>query len=349
MLVYYSSFIAILNRQSSVIIIPALILAYFLKNGIGTRTIWNAVLLGISAAVVYVSYSQWLKFAGRVPIMYNAQVNQLFASYARSFLDIAITYKQNVVIIGLYLGLFLLPFLITVFSVQYASLSRRQKQMGVLPAVLVVATAAVFFATRKPMPLIGNILTFSEVGGQSLSGYDSYLEPASIALIRRGWQLFTVLGVVGAALLLNCVLFITKQQLGSSHGVEKLDTGSGNDRNWLLIFITTLMLAYLVAISGLDRYHWFDRYLILLLPLVMMAATMSTTRLSNRKIGFGAICARALCWYFMGELLLPGHTTTWHQVECCGRPGEHNGGRKGKARSDRWWASNSTVGILVTT
>ena len=300
------SFIAILNRQSSVIIIPALLLAYFLKNGICARTVRNSVLIGTTAVVLYISYSQWLTFTGRVPIMYNTQIDQLLALYSRGFLHIAATYARNVMIMGLYLGLFLFPFLIIVFSIQYKSLSARQKQMGVLPAVFVVATAAVFFAMSKPMPLTGNILNFFDVGGQSLSGYQAFLEPAAVTLIQRGWQLLTVLGVVGAALFLNCLLFITKQQLGSDHGGGKFSANSENERNWLLIFIAALILMYLLGIGGLDRSHWFDRYLILFLPLLMMVASMSTMRLRKTKIGSAAICSAVALLLVYGGVTIAG-------------------------------------------
>lgn len=300
------TFIAILNRQSSVIIIPAFILAYFRSNGISTRTICTAIIIGVSAIVVYVSYSQWLEFAGRTPIMYNMQINQLLASYSRGIFDIAKTYAWNIVIIGVYAGLFLFPLSIILFAIQYKNLSPWQKQMEVLPALFVVATAAIFFATNKPMPLIGNILNFADVGGQSLSGYDSFLEPASIALIRQGWQLLTVLGVIGAALLLNCVLVITSQQLGSDHYAKKLSTNSETGSNWLLIFITALILMYFLGIAGLDRSYWFDRYLILFLPLVMMGASISTAKLRNSKIGSGAICGAVVLLLFYGGVTIAG-------------------------------------------
>jgi hypothetical protein len=299
------SFVAILNRQSSIIIIPALTFAYFLKDGVNTRTILNAVLTGVSGLLVYLTYPECLKLAGRLPIMYNMQLDQLLTSYSRGPLHVAATYVRNVAIIGVYVGLFVLPFLIIVFSVKYNNLCRRQKRRVIFPTAIVVVAAALFVATKKSMPFTGNILNFFDVGGLSLLGYQSFLEPGSLMLIQRGWQFLTVLGVVGAALLVICpVLDVIDFRADSARGISNIDT---QDRsNWRCMFVLCLIFGYLIGIAGLERLFWFDRYLILLLPLVMMVAAMSTSEGKATRIGVGPICGAALLLLSYGGVTVAG-------------------------------------------
>jgi hypothetical protein len=298
------SFVAILNRQSNIIIIPAAILAYFVKDGLNTRTIGNAVLTGVSALVVYLIYPEWLKLAGRVPAMYNMQLEQLLISYSHAPLDIIARYVRNVVIISVYVGLFALPFLVIVFSAQYNSLSSRQRQRVMLPTTLVVFVAAVMFATKKSMPLTGNILNFFDLGGQSLMGYQSFLGPDRILSIQRGWRCLTALGFVGAALLVICPILAT---LARARDITLTRPSIYRTETiWLWIFVIALILAYLVGIAGLERLYWFDRYLILLLPLAIMVAAISTTEVNATRIGVGPTCGAALLLLSYGGVTVAG-------------------------------------------
>jgi hypothetical protein len=298
------SFVAILNRQSSIIIVPAAILAYFVKDGLNTRTIRNAVLTGVSALVVYLIFPEWLKLAGRVPAMYNMQLEQLLISYSRGPLDIVARYVRNVVIISVYIGLFALPFLVIVFSARYNSLSPRQRQRVILPTTLAVFVAAVIFATKKSMPLTGNILNFGDLGGQSLLGYQSFLGPDRVLLIQRCWQCLTALGFVGAALMVSCPLLATLVRGRDIMWARPNILRTG--RLWLSIFVMSLILAYLLGIAGLERLYWFDRYLILLLPLAMVVAAISTTELNRTRIGVGPICGAALLLLSYGGVTVAG-------------------------------------------
>jgi hypothetical protein len=299
------AFVAILNRQSCIIIIPALILAYFLKDGVIARTIWNAVLTGLSALVVYLLYPEWLKLSGRMPIMYNMQLDQLLTSYSRGLFDIAATYARNVVIIAVYIGLFVLPFLIVVLSIQYKSLCCWQKRRVILPTTLAVVGVAVLFATKKSMPLTGNILNFFDVGGQSLWGYQLFLGPRSLKTIRLGWECLTVIGAVGAGSIVICIV------LGALYFNTDFAPGRPalcmrNTKGWLVIFVTCLILGYVLGVAGLEKLYWFDRYLIILVPLAMMVASMSTIKLRATKVGVGPTCGAAVLLLFYGGVTIAG-------------------------------------------
>lgn len=303
------AYLAILNRQSSVILIPALILVYFIKSGIDTRSIRNAFLLTFSTIVVYFSYSQWLTFSGRAPAMYNMQTDRLLGLYSHGIFDVVSTYTHNIAIISIYIGLFLFPILIVLFLAQFKRLPVRQKQIGFLLAVLVIVTMSSLLGANKQMPLTGNILNFSDVGGQSLSGYQSYLEPVSIALIRWSWQLATVLGVIGVALLANFIIFFIPKQFFQARDTPNTVISRGNSdnhRSWQLLFIAALIVMYSLAIAGLSRSYWFDRYLIFLLPLLMMGVSMSTARLREGEISYGAIGVAVVLLLFYGVVTVAG-------------------------------------------
>jgi Dolichyl-phosphate-mannose-protein mannosyltransferase len=299
------SYLAILNRQSSIIIIPAFILAYLLNRGLTARTIRNAVVSGTGGLALYLAYPQWLKFTGRVPVMYNMQVDQLLMSYSGGLSTIVATYVRNAVNMGVYMGLFLLPFSIVVFPLRFNRLSAWQKQKVALPTAFVVVVAAVCFAMNKSMPLSGNILNFFDVGGQSLPGYQSFLDPDSLASIRRLWTLLTILGVIGAALLVSCALRSTLSS-GARGNVVRFAISSIISKNWLPIFVTSLIFMYLLGIAGLEKGYWFDRYLILLLPLLMIVAAMFTSKLSRTKIGVGVIGSVAVLLLFYGGVTIAG-------------------------------------------
>jgi len=298
------AFIAILNRQSSVIIFPALALAYFCKDGLNNRTIRNAIIVCTSAAALYIAYPQWLKLTGRASIMYDVQTNQLLQLYSNEILHVGSTYARNIAIMAIYLGMFTLPFLIIVFAAQYSSLAAWQQRTGIVPAVLIVATAAVYFAAKKPMPLTGNILNSFDIGGQSLPGYEAFLGPLTVGLIRWIWRLLTVLGVVGAALLLGCALAAIGQ-LRRTAGQNFAANGK-SEKAWQMLFIVGLTLMYLLTVAGLEERYWFDRYLIVCLPLLMMVASMVMDTLKARKSRIEAIASATALLTFYGGITVAG-------------------------------------------
>src|SRR5262249_24786994 len=93
----------------------------------------------------------------------------------------------------------------------------------------------------------------------------------------------TVAGVVGAAWLLQCLIIVIKQFV--EDGELKID----GKKAWIAVFVVAIIFLYFLPIGALPRKYWFDRYLILLMPLLMMVVSISTVSI-KRNTGVGAIC-----------------------------------------------------------
>jgi hypothetical protein len=304
----FLSCVAVLNRQSNLIIIPAFSLAYLRDRGVRLRSIGHVILVNMIVLVVYISYPQWLKLTGRTPFLYNLQIDQLTLSIKGGVGQIGITIFHNVATIAIYLGLFLLPFLLVIAASQYRNLSARQKQFGVWPISILVGAASLFVATHHPMPLAGNILNVFNLGGESIPGYDAFLSRATRTGMGRAWQGMTVIGVVGAALLTVCSIFAVLQFFYYNRRPDERKMGSGSEKQWKVILVGAVLAMYCLPICILNKQYWFDRYLILCLPLMMMFATLSVTGGKLQSVNFMTIgCIMTLVLFYAGATIAGTH------------------------------------------
>jgi hypothetical protein len=126
------------------------------------------------------------------------------------------------------------------------------------------------------MPLIGNVLNIL------------------LGMVPRGGPILTVLGVFGAVLLLRyfvgtiCNLFGNRPDLSVEKGTKSV-----------VLFIITLVVLYFLPIGALQQNSWFDRYLIIFLPLLMMlVVSVSITKLrGNISFIVASISASLLLFY----------------------------------------------------
>jgi len=292
------AFTAILNRQSSLIILPAFSLAYLTKNGLKRRTMIEAWAPTIMGLALYISYSTWLKLSGRAPIVYNLHVGKILGTLSNGFWYTASQYVHNLFIISIYLGLFLFPFLIIEFSSKYDNLIARQKQVC-LSAFAIMAPVAIFVAKYHRMPRRGNMLGPFGIQPDELHDYQSFLQP-TLTLIGRTWQLVTVLGVFGAGLLFLYSLYNMIELLNKA----PLCSNSLKQKKYLLIFVTLLIALYFLPIGALPDSYWFDRHLILFLPLLMMVVSMSTTTLNKGKLSSVAVSISAILVLCLGAFTI---------------------------------------------
>jgi hypothetical protein len=287
------AFAAILNRQSSVIILPAFSLAYIVKKGVKFHTVVEALIPTIVGVIVYIG-SKWLIFSEKVPLLYNLQIEQILVSLSQGFLHLALMYVTNFGIMIIYLGMLLFPFLVIGAYAQYRSLSPRQKP-GMLAGTFVVAILAALAAKYWRMPLTGNVLVFFGVGPQDPRGYESILGPASIALVHRGWQVLTAAGVVGAALLIQYLLRAVLQVINKS-GLNS--DGVFSEEKWLGVFIISMVCLYVAPIGALPTAYWFDRYLIFLLPLLIaVVSSVAAGRVKDIAIGAASLAVGLVLLY----------------------------------------------------
>jgi Dolichyl-phosphate-mannose-protein mannosyltransferase len=303
----FLSVIAVLNRQSNLIIVPAFSLAYLSNRGLRFRTVCDVILMNVIVLVSHIAYSEWLKLSGRAPFLYNLQIDQLIASLSGGVRHIGVTIVHNLLIISVYLGLLVLPLLIITFSVQYKSLPSPQRRVVMWPTAIVVLGLAVVIAKRYPMPLVGNILNSFDLGGQSIAGYQAFLVPNQVTVIARVWQSLTVLGVIGAALLATCALRIVPQVYRADREeIGEMPGRIDKPGNWQSIFVIALLVMYCLPISALEKQYWFDRYLVLCLPLAMMVAVMSTSKSVNTGAGVATIGSVGALVLFFAVVTIAG-------------------------------------------
>ncbi len=191
--------VSILNRQIGVIVIPAFAVAYVMKDGFRRRSMLAALLIGLPGLALYLIYPRWLDVTGRTPYLYDLQTTKMLSSLSASVPDIVATYAQNLFVMSTYLGLFLLPFLLLARS--ELLLPRNIARPKTVAALLLVVAAGLWAAKYECMPSVGNILNVAGLGPSAISGPKGVdLDPLTL---RRIWQVVTVAGVVGAALLLR--------------------------------------------------------------------------------------------------------------------------------------------------
>jgi hypothetical protein len=268
------SLVAILNRQSNLIILPAFSLAYLSKNGLKTRTIIEAIAPTIIGIFVYMSYSQWLRLTGRAPALYGSQIEQIIASINSGSRYVTVLYITNIFITSIYLGLFLCPFVIMEFARRYESLAVRRKEVWHCAAFVIVVTLLV--DKYKPMPLVGNVLGILGMGP-------------------KGWLILTAVGIFGAVLLLKYLgdtisnLFGNRPDLSVEKGTKSV-----------IVFIITLVVLYFLPIGALQQSSWYDRYLIIFIPLLMMLVVSVSRTKPRGNISFIVACISASLLLFYG-------------------------------------------------
>lgn len=273
------AFVSILNRQSNLIILPAFGFAYLLKKGLNIRNIVKAFFPTLVGIALYVSYSKWLQLTERIPILYNFQAKQLLQSFSSGFLDIVSIYSENLLIFSIYLGLFLFPLLIVKFPIQYQKLSFAKKRISLFTIFLIVAAGTVYFlATKRQMPLVGNVINpFGLVYVEA-----SLLKPISLTMISIVWKNITIIGLIGAALLFQYFSIAFFKIFNQKQNTEL-------QKKWLLILTIFITFMYFLPIGVLKKGYWFDRYLIFLLPLLMILISITTTNGSKKRIAPWAV------------------------------------------------------------
>jgi hypothetical protein len=263
------SLVSILNRQSSLAILPAFGIAYLAKRGLTFETFLKSIFPTFAGIVVYLTYRYWLDITEKTPFLYGLQIEKLLETLSKGLRVIVLTYTENIFLFSIYLGLFVFPFLILYFPSQFDKFFARQKLLSLCMTFLLIAIGVVLILEGRQMPLVGNILAYFGLGPQTLEGYNSFLRQNKYlrVIIRGCWALLTLVGLVGASILFQ-YLILTIQAFTT----RKNESSQG----WLIIFLFTTAFLYLLPFGGINKRYWFDRYLILPLPLIMASILILT-------------------------------------------------------------------------
>ena len=288
------SFISILNRQSGIVVLLAFSLATIAKKGTKIQVVALAFLPAFLGLVLQSVYSHWLDYTNRTPLLYGFQIKALLETFSGGVWAIALTYLKNASIISVYLGLFLLPFLAICFAVWIRSLPIKSKRLCILVLLLTLGVGAVLVLHGRQMPFVGNVLEAYGLGPQALDGYYSFNFNTQV-LVSKLWKFITVASFLSAGML---ILYSVAAILRIvSYRESELEA------KWFLILIVFTALLYLGAIAGLNEKYWFDRYLIFLLPILMMLVSELTPSISYKDLHL-----RATALSLVGLLVFAGFT-----------------------------------------
>ncbi|WP_226573768.1 ArnT family glycosyltransferase [Microseira wollei] len=256
--------VAILSRQAGLAIPLAFGCAYIMKKGFVISNFvkgFSPTLVGIA---IQVGYQKWLQLTMRSPQSYGDQINTLVKEVSLGLSNVFFNYSQITLFSLIYLGLFILPLLILSACQNFKTYSNRQKTLLLIATSFFFVVALNRLISRNLiMPFVGNILVDFGLGPVGL--INSYLPQAP-----RIWIAATAIGLVGAALLLQYLFLAIGQILARNSSPETLEKKWG----------TTLILSFVViyffplGLLGLTWQGFYDRYLIALLPFLMMMALL---------------------------------------------------------------------------
>jgi hypothetical protein len=270
------SLVAILNRQSSLIILPAFGIACLLQKRLSLKNSITSFFPTLVGLLVYSAYSHWLDTTERTPLLYGFQIEKLMETLSSGAKTIASTYIENTFLFAIYLGLFLFPLLVLQFSLQFKRFSAQQKLISLCLTLFLLGIGITFILNRSFMPMIGNALNELGLGPITLGGYNSFLNQNRYLrlLVRGSWAFLTLVGLIGASILLQYFLWTIQLLITRKNQLEQ---------DWLLVFLFASTFLYLLPIGGINKSYWFDRYLILPLPLIMTSTVALARQFSEGR------------------------------------------------------------------
>ena len=263
--------VATFIRQIGIIIPLSFGITYLVKNGIGKNTLRTAVLPATVVVGGLIAYQMWLHSTLGLPAHHNTWSYELLVSLKAPIRSVIIDFGRRGAGAMVYLGLFLLPFLIGVIPHQWKSVSTREglRIIWISSGFLVVLIGGLLWK-KELMPFSGNILFDIGLGPPTLRDVSVLRLPHLPSAPKTLWLLITVAGVIGAAALLQSLCSALFQLSRCRKNAESLAT------KWPVVLIISACALYFVPLGLLGFY---DRYLLFFLPLLMML-TIVTSRSS---------------------------------------------------------------------
>ncbi len=259
---------ALMIRQFGLVLFIGFGCAYIFKKGIKLKRIATAVLFVVSGLGLQYFYQVWLRSTGRISAFYGNPLGDIGKIVNAGVWAYTVTFLKMALVVAIYSGMFLLPFLVLVAYRQYGSWSGRQRRWRV--GFLVIFTGIMFIGFLRYeiwMPFTNN--TMSEIGVGPLLLRDTTFGmtnlPVPLAL-RFAWKILTVLGIVGAGLIFE-YLFLAARRLFSRSRT------SSAPAKWSVALILVTSFIYFLTILP---QTFFDRYLLPLWPLFCVLAVLGS-------------------------------------------------------------------------
>jgi hypothetical protein len=281
------SYFSILIRQNGITIPFAFSCAYLVKKGLTKKSIITAIFTTILGLLVHFSYQEWLELTNRTTPGYNLHVNRLIKIIlSGDILSLIPRLIDNTFVALIYLGLFLSPLLIFLFLKRLKSIPLSQKKLTLLFTTSTFLALIIWLLRMKgrPMPLSKNILVNFGIGPLTL--HDTYILKLNLPLtsiyLKIVWLILTVIGVIGACLLIYYLSLLTLKFVLRSQQPQWIE------KKWFYVLVVAAILSFYLPL-GIEGY--FDRYLLFLLPLLMMAVVICSphTRQFYMSLKGGAV------------------------------------------------------------
>ena len=254
--------VAVLERQSNVVVALALAAAYVAEEGPRPAAIAAALAIASTAVATQLLYAGWLHVSGRTPYLYGLQITGLRDTWSLGIGQAAATYAANAAILLPYVGLFALPVFLTTYRRRIVGMSRRARRLSAAWIAVTVAAGAVALR-RTPLPSLGNVLEPTALGPHDFA---TVLTPTESSLASGAWWLVTLAGLAGVAMLLHEAV---------AEGARCFVDDARRGARAAFCFGAVASVLYLAGIAGVPRALLFDRYVLPLLVTTVLVVIAS--------------------------------------------------------------------------
>lgn len=254
------SLIATMIRQIGILSPLAFAAGYLYKHGLRWRSFCTSAVPILLTVALLVAYHTILSPLFGFPSLINQQAGAISQLAAEGVIPFAQRVVFRMIVIFIYLGVFLLPFLLLT---RRKNMVRRGHSLWrvALLGFWFVLSAVGLLSKSKWMPLCGGVMYNCGVGPPTLidaAVLDIPNLPMPPPIV---WPLVTILGILGAAAI---IMRLASRLAGT---VQRVRDGKSEDDWALVVPVVAICSLYYILIAP---SYFFDRYILLFLPLVIV-------------------------------------------------------------------------------
>lgn len=244
---------ATLCRQIGLFLPVAFAVTLLVKQGISRRSLARALIPAVVVSGALIGFNYWLRITHRLPEKYNGDL-ELMLNFRHPELLIKLSYfTKNVFVIAMYVGLFMLPFLL--FTLEFEKAGRRSSLRSKIAVPLFLAFLLLMIkSVGQIMPLTPNVLIKEGIGPITLTDTGILALGHSPVLPAWFWIAITTLSILGAAVLLTRTGSVITGTLADFRNLRH------DNRRMAGFFFVTAASIYVMPL--LFNRATFDRYLL---------------------------------------------------------------------------------------